>query len=256
MHFTVAAGTDIGRVRKGNEDHFFADANDYRGLFIVADGMGGHAAGEVASQMAVDIIAEDLADLNDLESVEAPERVVDALKRANDAVYKRSKEESEKYGMGSTASVLVLADERFIVGHIGDSRVYLLREGKFQQITHDHSFVQERVDAGMLTPEQARNHRQSNVITRCIGMSRGAEPDIFDGDVRSGDIFLITSDGLTSMVDDRRVQQLLSSSASPPRIVDALIAEANSNGGIDNITVVVVRIDPKQDDNAENSRSG
>lgn len=246
MQFIVAAGTDVGRVRKGNEDHFFADANSHRGLFIVADGMGGHAAGEVASQMAVDIISTDLAEFNDLESVEAADTVSTALKRANSEVYQRSTEEYEKFGMGSTASVLVLADERFIIGHVGDSRIYLLRDGELKLLTHDHSIVQERVDAGLLTPEQARTHRQSNVITRCIGMSRGVEPDVYDGDVRLGDMFLLASDGLTTMVDDRRLQQLMVSSAPPIRLVDALISEANARGGMDNITVIVVGISSAQ----------
>jgi protein phosphatase len=242
MYFAVAAGSDVGRVRLGNEDHFYADANDYRGLFIVADGMGGHAAGEIASKMSVDIVSDDLSDLNDLESAHALERVAQALEDANRAVYQRSVNESDKKGMGTTISALVLADERFIIGHVGDSRIYLLRDGELRQLTHDHSVVQEQVDAGMLTPDEARRHHQSNVITRCIGMQRDVEPDITDGDVHYGDIFLLTSDGLTNMIEDRRLQQLLSSRVPPARIVDALIAEANACGGVDNITAVVVRV--------------
>jgi len=242
MFFAVAAGTDIGRVRKGNEDQFYANANEYRGLFIVADGMGGHAAGEVASQITVDVISEQLSDLNDLESADALESMAASVLRANRAVYERSITEQEKYGMGSTASVLILADERFIIGHVGDSRIYILRDGELRQLTHDHSVVQEQVDAGLITPEEARRHRQSNVITRCIGISPHLEPDIIDGDVRLGDVFLLASDGLTGMVEDRRLQQLLSSRVPPARMVDALIAEANARGGIDNITAVVVRI--------------
>lgn len=242
MHFAVAGGTDVGRVRKANEDHFFADANEYRGLFIVADGMGGHAAGEIASQMAVDIIADDLADLNDLESAEAFEKVAHSMRRANRAVFERSAAEYEKFGMGSTASVLVLADERFIVGHVGDSRIYLLRDGELRMLTHDHSVVQEQVDAGLITPDEARNHRQSHVITRCVGMYPDVEPDISDGEVRVGDVYLLASDGLTGMIEDWRLHQLLSSRVPPARMVDALIAEANARGGMDNITAVVVRI--------------
>jgi serine/threonine protein phosphatase PrpC len=242
MYFAVAAGTDIGRVRKGNEDQFYADANEYRGLFIVADGMGGHAAGDVASQITVDVISEQLSDLNDLESTHALEAVATAIQQANRSVYERSLAEHEKYGMGSTASVLILADERFIIGHVGDSRIYLLRDGDLRQLTHDHSVVQEQVDAGLITPEEARRHRQSNVITRCIGVSPTLDPDIIDGDVRLGDVFLLASDGLTGMVEDRRLHQLLSSRVPPARMVDALIAEANARGGVDNITAVVVRI--------------
>jgi PPM family protein phosphatase len=242
VHFAVAAGSDVGRVRKGNEDNFFADANEYRGLFMVADGMGGHAAGEVASQMAVEIISVDLEKLKDLESADALEMVSLALRHANRAVFERSAAERDKMGMGSTASVLVLADERFIIGHLGDSRIYLFRDGELRQITHDHSIVQEQVDAGLITRDAAKHHKQSNVITRCVGMGWDVEPDITDGEVRQGDVFLLASDGLTGMVDDWRLQSLLASRATPERLVDAMISEANSRGGVDNITAVVVRV--------------
>jgi protein phosphatase len=229
-------------VRKGNEDNFFADANEYRGLFIVADGMGGHAAGEVASQMAVEVVSVDLEKLKDLESADALEMVSLALRHANRAVFERSASERDKMGMGSTASVLVLGDERFIIGHLGDSRIYLFRDGELRQITHDHSVVQEQIDAGIITKDGAKNHKQSNVITRCVGMGWDVEPDVTDGDVRQGDVFLLASDGLTGMVDDRRLHQLLASRAAPERLVDAMISEANARGGVDNITVVVVRV--------------
>ena len=204
--------------------------------------MGGHAAGEVASEMAVDMVSRDLSDLNDLEAHDAHDRVANALRDANRAVYERTRVERDKLGMGSTVSALLLSDNRYLVGHVGDSRIYLVREGRMQQLTRDHSLVQEQVDAGLLTPEQARRHPQSNVITRCIGMADEIQPDVFDGDAMVGDAFLLASDGLTGMVDDRRIQQLLMSRAKPERIVDALIAEANTNGGNDNITAVVVRI--------------
>jgi protein phosphatase len=144
--------------------------------------------------------------------------------------------------MGSTVSALLLSETRYVVGHVGDSRIYILRDGEMRQLTRDHSLVQEQVDAGLLTPEQARRHPQSNVITRCIGMADEIDPDVFDGEARVGDAFLLASDGLTGMIEDRRIQQLLQSRAKPERIVDALIQEANMNGGNDNITAVVVRV--------------
>ncbi|MEO6778472.1 MAG: Stp1/IreP family PP2C-type Ser/Thr phosphatase [Gemmatimonadaceae bacterium] len=242
MHFAVAAGSDVGRVRKGNEDSFFADANEYRGLFMVADGMGGHAAGEIASQMAVEVVSADLEKLKDLESADALEMVSLSLRHANRAVFERSSAERDKMGMGSTASVLILGDERFIIGHLGDSRIYLFRDGEMRQMTHDHSVVQEQIDAGIITRDAARNHKQSNVITRCVGMGWDVEPDISDGEVRQGDVFLLASDGLTGMVDDRRLNALLGSRATPDRMVDAMISEANARGGVDNITAVVVRV--------------
>ncbi len=204
--------------------------------------MGGHAAGEIASEMAVEIVSHDLSDLNDLDSPDAHERVAQALRDANRAVFERTRTERDKLGMGSTVSALLLSESRYVVGHVGDSRIYMARDGEMRQLTKDHSLVQEQVDAGLLTAEQARRHPQSNVITRCIGMADEIEPDVFDGEARVGDAFLLASDGLTGMIDDRRIQQLLMSRAKPERIVDALIQEANVNGGNDNITAVVVRV--------------
>jgi protein phosphatase len=238
----VAARTDVGRIRAGNEDSLYADATPGRGLFIVADGMGGHAAGEVASEMAVTIVAQELATLESTEAVDARDRLINALRSANAAIYQRTVRESEKQGMGTTASVLVLSDSGYLIGQVGDSRVYLLRDGQLRQLTKDHSYVQEQVDAGYLTPEQARYHPYSNVITRCVGANDSVEPDIFVGPVQPGDVFLVASDGLTGMVDDKRLQQLLSSGAAPRRVVDALIAEANGRGGLDNITAILVQV--------------
>src|ERR671928_1110935 len=229
-------------IRSGNEDSFAVEADRQRGLFVVADGMGGHAAGEVASEMAVQILQRELSDLRDVESAPASERVMNALKRANKAIHDRTLSEVDKQGMGTTASVLVLAGRRYLIGQVGDSRVYLLRDGALRQLTKDHSYVQEQVDAGFLTPEQARYHPYSNVITRCVGAAIDVEPDTYSGEVRSGDVFLVASDGLTGMVDDRRLQQLLASNAQPHRLVDALISEANGRGGLDNITAIVVRV--------------
>ena len=241
MDLTVAARTDVGMIRSGNEDAFFAHATRERGIFIVADGMGGHAAGEVASEMTVQIISREL---NDLPGVDdgAAQTVTASIQHANRAVYERTIQESDKQGMGTTASVLIVSGTQFLIGQVGDSRVYLLRDGALRQLTKDHSYVQEQVDAGLLTPEQARYHPYSNVITRCVGAGDSVEADTYTGDIKSGDVFLVASDGLTGMVDDRRLQQLLLSRASAGRVVDALIAEANYRGGLDNITAIVVQV--------------
>jgi serine/threonine protein phosphatase PrpC len=251
VQLSVAARTDIGMIRAGNEDNFYADANPFRGLFIVADGMGGHAAGEVASEMAVQIVTRELAGVRSVKEEGVVDRVAQALRTANQAIFARTLQEVDKQGMGTTASVLLLAGTQYLIGQVGDSRVYLLRDGQLRQITKDHSYVQEQVDAGFLTPEQARYHPYSNVITRCVGASESVEPDVYIGDVRAGDVFLVASDGLTGMVDDRRLQQLLLSRASPGRLVDALISEANGRGGLDNITAIVVQVtslEPPTDD--------
>jgi protein phosphatase len=227
-------------IRSGNEDNFFADGK--RGLFVVADGMGGHAAGEVASEMAVQIVTRELTTVNDVRADGVRMLVSRSLLRANSAIYQRTLSEIDKQGMGTTVSVLLISHARYLIGQVGDSRVYLLRDGALRQLTKDHSYVQEQVDAGFLTPEQARYHPYSNVITRCVGAGEHVEPDVYGGDVRTGDLFLVASDGLTGMVDDRRLQQLLLARVPPDRLVDALISEANGRGGLDNITAIVVQI--------------
>ena len=240
MQLEVGQGTHTGMIRTGNEDSFFSDLP--HGLFVVADGMGGHAAGEVASDMAVRILSDELREAGGLEDQVARELVQQSLQRANLAIYQRTLTEVDKQGMGTTVCVLLLHDAQYLIGHVGDSRVYMLRDGALRQITKDHSYVQEQVDAGVLTPEQARYHPYSNVITRCVGANTEVQPDLYAGEVRRGDTFLVASDGLTGMVDDRRLQQLLQSRATAQRVVDALIAEANGRGGLDNITAIVVRV--------------
>jgi protein phosphatase len=242
VHLSVAARTDVGMIRAGNEDAFFADANEQRGVFIVADGMGGHAAGEVASEMAVQIVTRELSSVTSLVGDEPTHRVTQALQLANRAIYERTLAEVDKQGMGTTASVLLLGGGRYLIGQVGDSRVYLLRNGVLHQVTKDHSYVQEQVDAGYLTPEQARYHPYSNVITRCVGAGDSVEPDTYAGQVLQGDVFLVASDGLTGMVDDRRIAQLLLARTTPARMVENLIREANGRGGLDNITAIVVQV--------------
>jgi PPM family protein phosphatase len=245
LRLKYAARSDVGMIRSGNEDSFETNVNADRtfGIFVVADGMGGHAAGEVASLMAVQAVITELGDLNAIDDAgKAGTKLADSLRTANRNIHERMLAESDKQGMGTTASVLVLDQKRYLIGQVGDSRVYLLRDGLLQQITKDHSYVQEQVDAGFLTPEQAKYHPYSNVITRCVGASESVEPDVYRGDIQSGDIFLVASDGLTGMVDDRRISALLMSRAEPERKVHSLISEANGRGGLDNITAIVVHV--------------
>ncbi|MEP6691313.1 MAG: Stp1/IreP family PP2C-type Ser/Thr phosphatase [Gemmatimonadaceae bacterium] len=248
MQLAVAARTDVGMIRSGNEDNLFANPSKHPGLFAVADGMGGHAAGEVASKMAVEIIVEELAPIHDPRDPATVAAVIEALQQANRRIYDRTLSEADKQGMGTTASVLLLGNNRYLIGQVGDSRVYLLRDGVLQQLTKDHSYVQEQVDAGYLTPEQARYHPYSNVITRCVGASDDVEPDTYLGGVQKGDIYLVASDGLTGMVDDTRIQAILLAKSGPGRMVDALINEANGRGGLDNITAIVVQVSELDDD--------
>jgi PPM family protein phosphatase len=214
-----------------------------RGIFIVADGMGGHAAGEVASEMAVRITSTQIGSVRGLNDDEASERIRAAIRAANDAIFERTLSEHDKRGMGTTATVLVLMPQRYLIGQVGDSRAYLLRDGAFTQLTKDHSYVQEQVDAGLLTPEQARVHPYSNVITRCVGASVDVVPDLYFGSLNTGDVVLLASDGLTGMLEDEQLVKILKSEGDPQTWVDRMITEANRRGGLDNITAIVVRID-------------
>ena len=241
MHFTCAARTDVGVVRSGNEDNYLMLSD--RGIFIVADGMGGHAAGEVASEMAVRITSREIGTVRGLSEPQVGEKVRAAIRLANDAIFERTLMEHDKRGMGTTATVLVLLRGRYLIGQVGDSRAYLLRNGQLLQLTKDHSYVQEQVDAGLLTPDQARVHPYSNVITRCVGASGDVVPDIYFGGLEQGDILLIASDGLTGMLEDEHLVRILSSDGGPQHWVDRMITEANRRGGLDNITAIVIRIE-------------
>ncbi len=249
MHFTCAARTDVGIVRSGNEDNYLMLAE--RGIFIVADGMGGHAAGEVASEMAVRITSHQIGSIRGLTDEEASERVRAAIRSANDAIFERTLSEHDKRGMGTTATVLVLMPQRYLIGQVGDSRAYLLRHAELQQLTKDHSYVQEQVDAGLLTPDQARVHPYSNVITRCVGASMDVVPDIYFGSLEAGDVILLASDGLTGMLEDEQLNRILTGDGGPQHWVDRMITEANRRGGLDNITAIVIRIDSVESNTGE-----
>jgi serine/threonine protein phosphatase PrpC len=241
VHITCAGRTDVGIIRSGKEDSYLMVPE--RGIFIVADGMGGHAAGEVASEMAVRFVARELGSLKGLSDDQVADRMRGAIRAANGAIFQRTLTEHDKRGMGTTVTALVLYDTRFLVGQVGDSRAYLFRDGNLIQLTKDHSYVQEQVDAGYLTPEQARSHPYSNVITRCVGANSDVMPDIYLGTVQPKDLFLLASDGLTGMLEDTQLAELLGASQMPQELVDKLITEANRHGGLDNITAILVRVD-------------
>ena len=250
MHITSAGRTDVGVIRSGNEDSLILVPD--RGIFVVADGMGGHAAGEVASEMAVRFVARELESLRGLNDSQVADRMRSAIRAANGAIFQRTLTEHDKRGMGTTVTALTLFGTHFLIGQVGDSRAYLLRDSRLSQLTKDHSYVQEQVDAGYLTPEQARTHPYSNVITRCVGANSEVMPDIYVGTVKPKDVFLLASDGLTGMLEDYQLQELLAPERMPQDEVDSLITEANRHGGLDNITAIIVRVDavdtPPEDD--------
>jgi protein phosphatase len=245
VDYTCAGRTDVGIIRAGNEDNFLMVPE--QGVFIVADGMGGHAAGEVASEMAVQAIAKNLEGVVGRSDAEAAHMMRLAIHQANAAIFRRTVEEPEKRGMGTTATALVVNQARYMIGQVGDSRAYLLRDGTLTQLTKDHSYVQEQVDAGYLTPEQARTHPYSNVITRCVGANSDVVPDIYVGTLCSGDLFVLASDGLTGMLEDEDLHRILETDNTPAQHVDILVNEGNRRGGLDNITVIIVRIDDLQE---------
>lgn len=237
-----AAGSDVGRVRTQNEDAYCADEG--LGLFMVADGMGGHAAGEVASRLAVRAATEGLSTLAEGVSLdEARARLRDALCDANRAILVEGRSHPEQAGMGTTATALLLSPRGwYVLGHVGDSRAYLARDGEIRRITEDHTYVQELVDEGRLTEEQARLHPRSSLLTRALGTMAEVDVDTRQGRLAPGDRFLLASDGLTTMLPESRIVEVLRGRREPQELVERLIREANEAGGADNTTAIVVDV--------------
>ena len=244
MKWEYAGRSDVGKVRQGNEDALFA--NEERGVFIVADGMGGHVAGEVASQIVTETVGPgvSVAVEEGLTGTELAARVLDLIEEANRAILERADNEPEKRGMGTTLTLMALIpEEGYLFDQVGDSRGYLLRNGTLSQVTRDHTVVQQQVDRGALTPEQARDHPLSHILTRALGTEINVEADTYGDSVEPGDMFLLCSDGLSGMLPDEDIQKIMSSETDDIQdIADRLIDEANEAGGMDNITAVVVRV--------------
>src|SRR3954469_24562746 len=225
--------TDPGRARRINEDSFFARAP----LFAVADGVGGAQAGEVASHLAVEVIEQGLPDRDG--SIE--ERLRHLVAEANARIRALSRTDDQRAGMASTLTVAYVGEHELSVAHVGDSRLYRLRDGAFERLTEDHSLVEELVRQGKLTPQEADEHPQRSIITRALGPESGVRPDTLTFPARDGDLYLICSDGLTSMVPEVRVGQIVRSAGALRDAARALVDAANAAGGRDNITVVLFR---------------
>jgi PPM family protein phosphatase len=224
-----------GRRRRHNEDAYVVQPP----LFAVADGMGGAKAGEVASALAADAVQESG---NDGESGEA--RVASLIEEANRRVFRRASEDREASGMGTTMTVALVEGDEVAIGHVGDSRAYLIRDGRLEQLTDDHSLVAELVRSGKLTPEEAETHPQRSVITRALGTEADVDVDTFSVQAAPGDLFLLCSDGLTSMVDDETILDAVEQNRADLReAAKALVSAANRGGGEDNITVVFFEVD-------------
>jgi serine/threonine protein phosphatase PrpC len=228
------AKTDTGRQRRENEDCALARAP----VFVVADGMGGAQAGEVASRIAVDAFAQGLPDSGSPE-----ERLASRVQEANQKIWEQSRTRHEHAGMGTTLTAAFLEDSELAIAHVGDSRAYLFRDGSIRRLTQDHSLVDELVRRGKLTEEQAAEHPQRSIITRALGAEPTVEVDTWTYPVRAGDVILLCSDGLTSMVPEERLQEILAETSDLKLAAQKLIDEANAAGGRDNITVVLSRIE-------------
>lgn len=232
---SYAARTDVGNVREHNEDSYMAKSP----LFVVADGMGGHEAGEVASKIAVDTMAAHAP------KGPNPEALADAVIEANAAVLRGAQNGTGKPGMGTTLTAVTVFDDEVTVAQVGDSRAYLLHDGALQRITRDHSLMAELIEQGRLTEEEARFHPQRSVITRALGSDPNMQPDTFTLQVEDGDRLMLCSDGLSSMVADDIIEAIMRQHVGPAQACDALVNEALASGGLDNVTVVI--IDPLGD---------
>jgi len=232
--------TDTGLVRSNNEDTFMLDPEMV--YCLVADGMGGAAAGEMASL----IFAQTTAELFSYPKPETEQELVDrvqaAFRDANDRILDHVASHPEHKGMGCTAELLAFTDTGYVIGHMGDSRTYRLRQGSLKQLTKDHSLVQDQIDQGLITEEQARSHRMRNIILRAVGVRPSPALDTLRGPIFSGDLFLLCSDGLTDLIEDRDILRILLPDGHIASKADQLVDMANAAGGKDNITVVLAQV--------------
>jgi protein phosphatase len=234
VNLPAAGLTDTGKKRRRNEDAFVCEPP----LFAIADGMGGAQAGEIASRLAAAAMREETEGALSLE-----ERVVALIREANRRVFESASEDRTRSGMGTTMTAAIVEEGRVVIGHVGDSRAYRLRDGRLEQLTDDHSLVAELVRSGKITPEEAETHPQRSVITRVLGTELDLDVDTFDVEAQEGDVFLLCSDGLTIMLGDDDVREIVERNrADLKRAVRELVTAANRAGGEDNITVIVFEI--------------
>ena len=247
--------THIGMKRQHNEDSLFLP--DLERLCVVADGMGGHASGEVASKMAVDTLAEHFRNTRDEAEITWPyrldpadryegTRLINGIQLANLKIYERAQTDDTCRGMGTTVVAAFFCDDRVLIGHVGDSRVYRLRDGKLTQLTEDHSLLNDYIKMKRMTEEEIGKFQHKNVIVRALGMKESVQVDTMSDNFKLGDVYLMCSDGLSGMIDDPGLAEVILSESDLDRACDALITRANQNGGVDNITCVLARLEPLQ----------
>jgi len=249
--FAAVEISDTGKVRDHNEDAI--GSNRDAGLFVLADGMGGYNAGEVASGMATTVIKSEVAQiLGNVEPHLVDEKtnkvfaeliLREQIRKANASIYQAAQSQSQYAGMGTTLVVCLFYDNRVMVGHLGDSRLYRMRGTKLSQVTRDHSLLQEQIDAGLITPEQAKTAAHKNLVTRALGIDPGIEPELHEYATQPGDIYLLCSDGLPDMVEDEDIHLTISTfNASLDVVGQQLIELANDHGGRDNVSVMLAQV--------------
>lgn len=243
--FIVGAATDIGRKRSQNQDSIAAVPQ--AGLFVVADGMGGHRGGETASSMVTQLVPEMVrSSINQSAGWDPRQVISSAISYASHEIFLRSQREPQLQGMGTTTVACLFKDRRLTIGHVGDSRVYYFRDGDLWQLTRDHSLVQEKLRAGMITREEVKTDRMKNVITRSVGFEPEVNVELYEFEARPGDQFLLCSDGLSSLVEDQEIGEIMElnrqRSNDLQETVKQLIAAANANGGDDNISTVLIEL--------------
>jgi protein phosphatase len=247
----IASATDPGMVRSHNEDSVAADAAN--GLVVLADGMGGYNAGEVASGMATTVIVTEMQQIlanaaphqiDPRTNQEIARRMLrEQILKANTSIYQAAQTQPQYAGMGTTLVVALFYDNRVLVAHLGDSRLYLQRGSELKQLTRDHSLLQEQIDSGLISAEQAKHAQHKNLVTRALGIDPSVEPEIHEYPARRGDLYLLCSDGLCDMVDDEDITMTLQAlGANLSLAAQQLVQMANDNGGRDNVSVILVRV--------------
>ena len=240
----VFVKTDVGRVRESNQDSYYIDEEDLQfKLYILADGMGGYAGGEIASSLAVDMTRNYI--LNSLKNTECnkekiQQAIKEAIEYANMMVKEKASQDEKISEMGTTLDVLIMYGNRIYIGHVGDSRIYRIRKNIIRRLTKDHSYVEKLYEDGTITKEEAEHHPKKHMLIKAIGSEMFAEPDIMEKKILEDDVILMCSDGLTNMVKDKEIYNIITNGAG--NLAESLVKKANENGGYDNITAIVIKI--------------
>lgn len=241
----IVCSSHIGRVRARNEDAYVVDPQ--AGVVVVADGMGGHPGGDVASRIAADAVAEHLRAHRDDTPALRVATMVRSVRAGHEAVRDRAAGRPGLEGMGTTVVALTVDPDHgsWVLGHVGDSRAYRLRDASFDRLTRDDTWVQERVESGLMTPEEARGHPYAQMLSQCLGLQREPVPNVQSGRTQAGDLYLLCTDGLTAMLSDEEIGAiLLAHPRALEEAVEGLVSQANARGGYDNVTVALVEITP------------